>query len=75
MSAQVGGYRLRQPFHEEEGVGESGRGGGCPACGGPLVTDLQRGEVVCMQCGLVVAESTVDVGLEWRVFDEREEAG
>jgi transcription initiation factor TFIIB len=45
---------------------------GCPVCGGPLITDLQRGEVVCVQCGLVVAESTVDVGPEWRVFDERE---
>jgi transcription initiation factor TFIIB len=28
--------------------------------------------VVCAQCGLVVAESTVDVGPEWRVFDEWE---
>jgi len=37
-----------------------------------LITDLQRGEVVCAQCGLVVAESAVDVGPEWRVFDERE---
>jgi transcription initiation factor TFIIB len=45
---------------------------GCPACGDPLVTDRERGEVVCAQCGLVVAESTVDVGPEWRVFDERE---
>ena len=45
---------------------------GCPVCGGPLITDMQRGEVVCTQCGLVVAESTVDTGPEWRVFDERE---
>jgi len=45
---------------------------GCPACGGPLVNDLQRGEVVCAQCGLVVAETAVDTGPEWRVFDERE---
>jgi transcription initiation factor TFIIB len=44
----------------------------CPVCGGPLVTDLQRGEVVCAQCGLVVAESAVDMGPEWRVFGERE---
>jgi transcription initiation factor TFIIB len=44
----------------------------CPACGGPLATDLQRGEVVCAQCGLVVAESAVDTGPEWRVFDEWE---
>jgi transcription initiation factor TFIIB len=39
----------------------------CPACGGTLVTDAQRGEVVCGGCGLVVAE-TVDAGPEWRVF-------
>ncbi len=43
----------------------------CPDCGGPLVTDRERGEVVCAQCGLVVAESTVDTGPEWRVFDEK----
>jgi transcription initiation factor TFIIB len=44
----------------------------CPVCGGPLVNDRERGEVVCAQCGLVVAESAVDTGPEWRVFDERE---
>ncbi len=27
--------------------------------------------MVCAQCGLVVAESAVDVGPGWRVFDER----
>jgi transcription initiation factor TFIIB len=43
---------------------------GCPACGGPLVTDLQRGEVVCAQCGLVVSEAAVDTGPEWRSFDK-----
>jgi transcription initiation factor TFIIB len=41
----------------------------CPVCGGPLVTDRERGEVVCSQCGLVVAE-TVDTGPEWRSFDK-----
>jgi len=45
---------------------------GCPVCGGPLVNDLQRGEVVCAQCGLVVVEAAVDTGPEWRVFDEME---
>jgi transcription initiation factor TFIIB len=44
----------------------------CPVCGGPLVDDRERGEVVCAQCGLVVAEAAVDTGPEWRVFDERE---
>jgi transcription initiation factor TFIIB len=47
---------------------------GCPACGGPVITDLQRGEVVCARCGLVVAESTVDMGPEWRIFDEEKRA-
>ncbi len=45
---------------------------GCPVCGGPLVNDRERGETVCTQCGLVVAESAVDTGPEWKVFDERE---
>jgi transcription initiation factor TFIIB len=43
---------------------------GCPACGGPLVNDRERGEVVCAQCGLVVAESAVDTGPEWRTFNK-----
>jgi transcription initiation factor TFIIB len=43
---------------------------GCPVCGGPLITDLQRGEVVCAKCGLVVSEAAVDVGPEWRSFDK-----
>jgi transcription initiation factor TFIIB len=41
---------------------------GCPVCRGPLVTELQRGEVMCAQCGLVV-EVVVNVGPEWR-FDK-----
>jgi len=41
----------------------------CPACGGPLVNDREKGEVVCAQCGLVVAEA-VDMGPEWRSFDK-----
>jgi transcription initiation factor TFIIB len=45
---------------------------GCPVCGGPLVDDREKGETVCAQCGLVVAEAAVDMGPEWRVFDERE---
>jgi transcription initiation factor TFIIB len=46
----------------------------CPVCGGPLVDDRERGEVVCAQCMLLVSESATDVGLEWRVFDGRVEA-
>jgi len=43
---------------------------GCPVCGGPLVNDRERGEVVCAQCGLVVAEAAVDMGPEWRTFNK-----
>jgi transcription initiation factor TFIIB len=43
---------------------------GCPDCGGPVITDIERGETVCAQCGLVVSESAVDVGPEWRSFDK-----
>jgi transcription initiation factor TFIIB len=46
----------------------------CPACGGRLITDYERGEVVCTQCGLVVAEAAVDAGPEWRVFEKEERA-
>jgi transcription initiation factor TFIIB len=34
------------------------------------VDDRERGEVVCAQCGLVVAEAVVDVGPEWRSLDK-----
>jgi transcription initiation factor TFIIB len=46
----------------------------CPVCGGRLVTDYERGEVVCTQCGLVVAEAAVDTGPEWRAFEKEERA-
>ncbi len=42
----------------------------CPAYGGRLITDRERGETVCAQCGLVVAEAAVDTGPEWRSFDK-----
>ncbi|MCO8254130.1 transcription initiation factor IIB [Haladaptatus sp. AB618] len=44
----------------------------CPECGGPLVTDEERGERVCDDCGLVVEEDAVDRGPEWRAFDASE---
>jgi len=44
---------------------------GCPECGGSLVTNPE-GEVVCTQCGLVVSESAVDMGPEWRAYNERD---
>ncbi|GAA0244030.1 transcription initiation factor IIB family protein [Haladaptatus pallidirubidus] len=54
---------------EERVVDERER---CPECGGPLVTDEERGERVCDDCGLVVEEDAVDRGPEWRAFDANE---
>ncbi|ERJ06657.1 Transcription initiation factor IIB 4 protein, partial [Halorhabdus tiamatea SARL4B] len=44
----------------------------CPECGGDLVTDSERGETVCAECGLVVEEDEIDPGPEWRAFDAKE---
>jgi transcription initiation factor TFIIB len=44
----------------------------CPECGGNLVTDDERGETVCAECGLVVDEDQIDPGPEWRAFDAKE---
>lgn len=32
----------------------------CPACGGDTLTDAERGETVCSECGLVVDETVLD---------------
>ena len=42
---------------------------GCPQCHSPnLVTDGINGEVVCSQCGLVIAEAMLNQAPEWRAF-------
>jgi transcription initiation factor TFIIB len=46
---------------------------GCPRCGSTtLIRDLEVGEEVCGECGLVVSEEIVDVGPEWRAFTSKE---
>ncbi len=45
----------------------------CTECGSEdLVSDAERAEVVCDDCGLVVEEDQVDRGPEWRAFDSSE---
>ncbi|MBI2545380.1 MAG: transcription initiation factor IIB [Candidatus Aenigmarchaeota archaeon] len=42
----------------------------CPDCGNTnFLEDSQRGELVCSNCGLVMEESMIDTGQEWRAFD------
>jgi len=40
--------------------------GGCGSR--KLETDQDRGEIVCLDCGLVLDDNMVDMGAEWRVF-------
>jgi len=42
----------------------------CPECSGRLVNDAEHGETVCQECGLVVEEDEIDLGPEWRSFDD-----
>jgi transcription initiation factor TFIIB len=42
----------------------------CPECEGTLRTD--DGETVCSECGLVVEDTNIDHGPEWRAFDASE---
>lgn len=42
----------------------------CPECRSRRLTrDYERGELVCADCGLIVAENIMDSGPEWRAFD------
>ncbi|MEM1586767.1 MAG: transcription initiation factor IIB [Candidatus Bathyarchaeia archaeon] len=45
----------------------------CPECGSTnLISDPDTGEVICGNCGLVVQESIMDKGPEWRAFTQEE---
>jgi len=45
----------------------------CPECGGQHLTqDYVRGELVCEDCGLVIDDSFMDQGPEWRAFDQEQ---
>ncbi|PSQ30547.1 transcription initiation factor IIB 2 [Halobacteriales archaeon SW_8_65_20] len=44
----------------------------CPECGGRLESDVEHGETICAECGLVVDEDSIDRGPEWRAFDSAE---
>ncbi len=42
----------------------------CPKCGGThIIRDMEAGEEVCCECGLVISNDIVDHGAEWRAFD------
>jgi len=45
----------------------------CPECGSTkLVRDYERAELVCAGCGFVITEKIMDMGPEWRAFDQEQ---
>lgn len=47
----------------------------CPECGGKeFVTDNQRGEVICRNCGTVIEDFIIDDSPEWRAYSSEERA-
>lgn len=47
----------------------------CPECGSErLMRDYECAEIVCMDCGFVVAAKIADRGPEWRAFDNEQRA-
>jgi transcription initiation factor TFIIB len=45
----------------------------CPECGSTnLISDPDTGEIVCSNCGLVIQETAIDKGPEWRAFTQEE---
>ena len=35
-----------------------------------IITDENRGEKICSQCGLVIEDRMIDVGSEWRAYNQ-----
>ena len=47
----------------------------CPECGSTrIMHDYEVAEIVCMDCGFVVAAKIADRGPEWRAFDDEQKA-
>ncbi|MEM3549472.1 MAG: transcription initiation factor IIB [Candidatus Bathyarchaeia archaeon] len=47
----------------------------CPECGSArLMRDYECAELVCMECGFVIAAKIADRGPEWRAFDDEQRA-
>jgi len=66
--------RTRRSVENESKSDEQSDPEECPECGATGVVDEKRGETVCEECGVVLAEGHVDRGPEWRSFDGRDRA-
>lgn len=46
----------------------------CPECNSTKSKiDRERGEIICVGCGLVIEENMIDFNKEWKDFDDKEE--
>jgi len=60
---------------KEENIPPSPTTRRCPECGSSrLMKDYESAEIVCMDCGYVVAAQQTDQGPEWRAFDSEQRA-
>jgi transcription initiation factor TFIIB len=56
-----------------ESIPQTPRIRSCPECGSNrIMRDYECAEVVCMNCGFVVAAKLADQGPEWRAFDDEQ---
>lgn len=45
----------------------------CPECGSiNLFYNKEKGEIICKDCGLVIEDKIIDLGKEWREFEDSE---
>ena len=45
----------------------------CPECGSTnIMEDFTRGELICMNCGMVIKQDVIDTSQEWRAFDSEQ---
>ena len=52
---------------------ESAANVSCAECGGTeVVRDIEKGELICATCGLVLSEHRIDTGPDWRAFTTEE---
>lgn len=67
--------RVRHEFFDIESISEveHTRPQNCPECGSTrLMRDHECAEVVCMNCGFVLAAKIADKGPEWRAFTKEQ---
>jgi transcription initiation factor TFIIB len=67
--------KLHEPIDQNQAIpkAEPAKVQSCPECGSTrLMRDYECAEIVCMDCGFVVAAKIADRGPEWRAFDDEQ---